>query len=101
MVFGLAKIQGFDWDKGNIDKNIKKHNVTDKESEEVFTNQPLVSKDEKHSENKERFQALGVTNRGRLLFVSFTIRKIDNKLKIRVISARDTNKKERAKYEKV
>lgn len=63
----------FDWDEGNIGKNLK-HDVEDKETEEAFTNKPiLVSKDLKHSEKELRFQALGQTDNGRLLFVSFTI----------------------------
>jgi len=54
-----------------------------------------VVKDEKHSEQEERYYALGHTDAGRLLFLVFTIR---NNL-IRVISARDMSKKERERYE--
>lgn len=85
----------FEWDKGNINKNLIKHSVTNKEAEEVFNNQPLISEDIKHSEKELRFQALGKTDKERLLFLSFTIRKN----KIRIISARDMNKKEVSKYE--
>lgn len=99
--FDLSKIEGFDWDKGNIDKNLIKHDVTDEESEEVFSNNPFVSEDIQHSMQEQRFQALGETHQGRLLFVSFTIREVDERLKIRVISARDMNRKEEIKYEKV
>lgn len=99
--FDLSKIEGFDWDKGNIDKNLKKHNVVNEESEEVFSNIPFVSEDIKHSKLEKRFQALGKTNKERLLFISFTVRKIDQKLKIRVISARDMSKKEEVKYEEI
>lgn len=92
----LEKTQGFSWDKGNIDKNWLRHQVTSKECEEVFFNRPLlISLDEKHSTKTEkRFQALGKTNGKRKLFIVFTIR---NK-KIRVVSARDQNKKERRQY---
>lgn len=86
----------FDWDEGNIDKNELKHGVSNKEIEQVFTHQPLVSKDLKHSNKETRFQALGETDQKRLLFISFTIR--DDK--VRVISARDMSKKERVNYEK-
>lgn len=86
----------FEWDKGNINKNFIKHNVTDKEAEEAFSSKPpLVSKDIKHSRLEKRLQALGVTDQGRLLFVSFTIRNE----KVRIISARDMNKKEVKIYE--
>ncbi len=88
----------FVWDKGNINKNFIRHGVTNKEAEEVFSNKlPLVSKDIKHSTTEKRFQALGKTDEGRMLFVSFTIRDY----KVRVISARNMNKKEVKVYEEV
>lgn len=88
----------FDWDQGNIDKNLKKHNVTNQEAEEVFGNEPLIlSEDIKHSTKTEyRYQALGKTNKKRLMFLSFTLRKN----KIRLISVRDMNKKEKMFYDK-
>jgi len=87
----VNKIIGFDWDEGNLE-HIKKHNVEAKECEGVFLNVPLlVLKDEIHSRLEERLQALGLTKGGRLLFIAFTVRNE----KIRVISARDQNKKER------
>ncbi len=94
----LKNAKGFDWNKGNIEKNWAKHKVKYKECEEIFFNQPLlVSLDEKHSTKKEkRFQALGQTGKKRKLFIAFTFRNS----KIRVISARDQNQKERRKYEK-
>lgn len=88
----------FEWDKGNSEKNPKKHNVTNQEAEEVFGNEPLiVSQDAKHSTTQEnRYQALGKTNSNRMLFLSFTIRKN----KVQLISIRDMNKKEKGIYEK-
>ncbi len=94
----LPEPLSFEWDKGNIGKNLKKHKVADKEAEEIFSNKPfLVSEDVKHSSRERRFQALGQTDGGRLLFISFTIR--DEK--VRIISARGMNKKEVKVYEKV
>lgn len=94
----LPEPVSFEWDKGNIDKNLLKHEVTNKEAEEVFSNKPLfVSEDFKHSKTEKRFQALGKTNKVRLLFVSFTIRKN----KVRIISVRDMSKKEVTVYEKI
>lgn len=87
----------FEWDKGNIGKNLLKHSVTNKEAEEVFDDEPLlISEDIKHSTKEKRFQALGKTSGNRLLFLSFTLRKD----KVRIISARDMSKKEEVKYEK-
>ncbi len=88
----LRAFEGFDWDEGNRSKNQLKHNVLDTESEEVFFNEPLLlADDEKHSGAERRFVAFGVTNGGRRLMVVFTTRA---KL-LRVISARDMNRRER------
>lgn len=85
----------FEWDKGNKGKNLK-HNVEDKESEEVFQDEHrFIFKDKLHSEGEERFRIIGKTKEGRLLFVVFTMRS----KKIRIISSRDINKKEVYLYE--
>ena len=92
----LAECEGFDWDEGNIGKNWEKHRVTDWECEEVFFNRPLaLTSDVKHSQSEQRYYALGQTDRGRELSVSFTIR---DRL-IRPISVRDMNAYERKIYE--
>jgi len=91
----IEKCTGLQWDKGNLDKNWKKHKVSKYECEQVFFNQPfLVANDVEHSEAEKRWYILGQTDSGRLLFLVFTIR---GEL-IRVISARDMNKKERNLY---
>lgn len=93
----LAKITGFDRDDGNARKN-EKHDVSAAESEQVFFNAPLLLlADEKHSIRESRFHALGKTDEGRQLHIAFTLREAGRK--IRVISARDMHRKERAIYE--
>ncbi len=94
--FDFIHLSGFDWDEGNRGKNWIKHKVDYRESEEIFFNKPLfIDEDVKHSSKEKRFEVLGQTNKGRRLFVTFTIR--NNK--IRIISARDQDNKERRKYE--
>lgn len=95
---GLTDITGFNWDQGNARKNAK-HNVSMAEAEQVFFNQPLlVLEDAKHSNQESRFHALGKSDDKRQLHITFTLRQAGEK--IRVISARDMHKKERAIYEK-
>lgn len=95
--FDLSKLEGFEWDKGNLE-HIKKHNVNYKECEEAFFNKPLIiTEDETHSQAEERFRAYGQTNKSRLLIMIFTIKKN----KIRVISARNQNKKERKEFHEI
>ena len=93
-----GQITGFDWDAGNFRKNADKHDVSQSGAEQIFFNQPLlILADEKHGGNESRYHALGVTADGRLLYITFTLRK--NGSKIRVIFARDMDFKERASYE--
>ena len=97
MMIDLALITGFDWDDGNARKN-DKHGVSMAESEQVFFNSPLLLlADELHSRNELRFHALGKTNQGRQLHITFALRQ--KVTLIRVISARDMHRKERAIYE--
>lgn len=91
----LAECVGFDWDEANIDKNWERHQVTPEEAEEIFFHEPIVlSSDHTSTSNERRYQLLGETMAGRRLFVAFTVRR---KL-IRVISARDMNRREHEAY---
>jgi uncharacterized DUF497 family protein len=91
----LDACAGFEWDEGNLHKNWERHRVTPQEAEDVFFNEPLVVRsDTPHSRREKRYYALGQTDAGRQLFIAFTLR---NSL-IRVISARDMNRKEKAAY---
>ena len=91
----FSRVEGFDWDKGNIRKSWDKHKVSPVECEEIFFNAPLVVKDdEAHSTKENRYYALGKTDGGRFLFVVFAIRG----KKIRIISARNMSRKERRVY---
>lgn len=93
----LAKITGFDWDAGNARKN-EKHGVTMAEAEQVFFNAPLLLlEDVAHSQRELRVHALGKTDEGRTLHITFTLRNAGQS--IRVISARDMHRKERAIYD--
>lgn len=95
----LNQITGFDWDGGNARKSEDKHGVSQSEAESVFFNQPLLLlPDPGHSATEPRFHALGHTHDGRRLHVTFTLRSRGSL--IRVISARDMHRKERAIYEK-
>lgn len=93
----VSDILGFDWDQANSNKSFLKHKITQLESEQIFFNDPLyIDPDIDHSKHEERFQALGMTNAGKLLFISFTLRKG----LIRIISARPMSRLERRIYEK-
>lgn len=93
----LKYITSFEWDKWNVDKSYKKHGITPNETEEVFLDEDVkIQKDLKHQEQEERYIAIGKTTENKILFVVFTIRKD----KIRVVSGRIANKKEKEVYQK-
>jgi len=94
----LSQVVGFDWDDGNDRKSADKHQVTQREAEEVFLDpRLLIFVDEKHSAEETRYHAFGGTAGGRRLQVSFTIRR--NATLIRVISVRPMSRKEKSRYE--
>ena len=88
----------FEWDEGNLTKNVKKHGVETNQIEAVFRSglalplgiqiSPLA--------DEQRLGIIGPTLDGRLLQVAFVLREG----KVRVISARPAHKKERIQYEK-
>ena len=94
-----TRIEGFDWDQGNARKSADKHAVSQTEAEQAFFNEPLlVLGDREHSQDEPRWHALGRTDDGRRLHVTFALRGRGTLL--RVISARDMSQKERAAYAK-
>jgi len=91
----LAQLEGFEWDSGNSHKPAK-HGVTVKEAEESFFDPGArIQDDTPHSQAERRWWLWGGTTHGRRLKIAFTVRG----RKIRVISARAMNKKERSFYE--
>ena|SRR5262252_2970141 len=92
----LRGIGSFEWNEGNSAKNEAKHGVTDRESEEIFFNKPLLVTRSPKGTKEIRYVALGKTYGSRLLTVVFTVRAN----RIRVISARPMSRGERKVYEK-
>jgi uncharacterized protein len=69
--------------------------VSDPECEEVFLNRSLIVRhDPTHSDEERRLYALGQTQKGRQLFIAFTVRQ----KRIRIISAREMTRRERRFY---
>jgi len=92
----LGECVGFQWDAGNAPKVRTRHDVEPGECEQAFFGEPLlVSADVRHSHAEERWHALGGTLGGRGLHLVFTLRGAN----IRVLAARDMNRKERRDYE--
>jgi uncharacterized DUF497 family protein len=87
----------FSWDDKKNEVNKNKHKVAFDEAETVFYDENAIEFfDPDHSENENRFLMLGLSNRLRVLVVSYCLRKEDSE--IRMISARKATKKEQKEY---
>ncbi len=94
-MINFEKIEGFDWDRGNIDKNLLKHGINCREAEEIFLDiNGIHLEDNKHSLKEQRLAIIGKTFSNKILIAIFTVRKN----KIRIISVRNVNKKEKSLY---
>lgn len=91
----IVRLTGFEWDQANWRKSELKHGVAAAEAEEALLRDPLCQVDARHSGDEQRYVALGETNEGRRLFISFTVRQG----RARIISARPMSRKERAVYD--
>ncbi|MCL2224564.1 MAG: BrnT family toxin [Defluviitaleaceae bacterium] len=89
----------FEWDDAKNEYNIQEHSVAFKEAATVFKdNNAIMFDDYAHTnEAEERFIIIGRSEYQRILMVCHCYRENDDK--IRIITARKANKKERKLYE--
>lgn len=87
----------FDWDEGNLVKSENKHGVSLDMVESAFLDGSLLALGEQYQPivNEDRYGIIAKCITGEILFICFTIRSG----KIRPISARLANKKERGVYD--
>ena len=87
----------FSWDDKKAKQNIKKHRVSFEEASTVFIDENAIEFfDPDHSLQEDRYLMLGISNRLRILVVSYCLHKKGSE--IRIISARRTTKKEQKVY---
>lgn len=88
----------FQWDPNKAETNRRKHGVTFHEAQSVFSDEfARVIPDPDSSFGEERFIILGVSEEYNTLVVCHCYRGEDEK--IRIISARKAEKRERKQYE--
>jgi len=93
------EVQGFDWDEANREK-CQIHGLSVSEIEAFFQQESIhVAPDIRHSQQEQRFIAIGKSTEQRPMFVAFTLREKDNTVLIRPISARYMHDREVKKYE--
>ncbi|MHB8410429.1 MAG: BrnT family toxin [Candidatus Acidiferrales bacterium] len=90
----------FSWDARKASQNLEKHGVSFEEAETVFADfEGLDWEDAGHSGAERRLKRLGRAASGRVLLVVYAIRRLtDGKETIRIISARQSSRKERKAY---
>jgi uncharacterized DUF497 family protein len=87
----------FIWDAKKAESNLKKHKISFKEAQTVFSdpNARMIF-DPDHSGDEDRFILLGISSGLKLLVVSHCYQEDD--MVIRIISARKANKNEQTQY---
>jgi uncharacterized protein len=92
------QFSGFDWDEGNWPK-CGKHGVSKEEIESLLLSTPLVLPDRTPGLSETRYNAVGLNEEGRHLFIVLTLRASDIGTFARPISARYMHEKESNRYE--
>ena len=83
----------FEWDADKAALNLKKHGVRFETAAKVFCDENRIELyDSEHSTDEERYNTIGMVDN--ILFVVYT----ERKNRIRLISARPANRKERSLY---
>lgn len=83
------------WDPAKAESNQRKHRLAFEEAQTLFFDPLFVSiKDDDHSDEEDRFFAIGESSEGQLLAVSYTIRDDEAWL----ISARPVERAEKKRY---
>jgi len=86
----------FEWDKEKAQINLKRHKVSFEEGATIFHDLPVATMpDPDHSDDEQRYIAIGQSVKGRILVVSYTERQD----KTRIISCRRATPRERKAYE--
>ncbi len=82
----------FEWDEEKVHKNLRKYKIS-------FFHAPLIATmpDPDHSDDEERFIAIGYSNKNCLLFVAFT----ERGNKTRIINCQKAEPIEREIYEEI
>ena len=86
----------FEWDEAKAASNLRKHKISFGEASTAFADSlALTGRDPDHSMQEHRFITFGVSEKNRLLAVSYT----ERGSRIRIISARPAIRSERKMYE--
>ena len=85
-----------DWDDFNV-AHTAEHNVTPTEAEDAILDPDRVPSQARSTPTEKRRGILGMTENGRILFVSYTIREGA----IRVVTAYDASERQKRQYRRI
>lgn len=84
-----------EWDSDKASSNLKKHGIGFEEATSALLDPLALAQEDPDSEQEARWILIGMSAKGRLLTVVYTLR---NDERIRLISARKATRKEAAHY---
>ena len=86
----------FEWDPDKAETNLETHGVSFEEASTVFGNPLAVTfYDPDHSDEEDRYLTFGESDANRLIAIVHT----DRNDSVRIISARETTRRERQQYD--
>ena len=90
----------FTWDARKATRNFKKQGVAFEEAVTVFADPDALEwEDLEHSQHEARFKRLGISDKGRVLILVYSYRRLkDGRETLRIITARRASSKEREAY---
>ena len=89
----------FSWDEHKAETNLKKHGVAFEDATLVCYDAHAVFKQDRFENGEYRWQAIGMVHGQAVLLVAHTVQDHNGMDHIRIISARQAEKKERKQYE--
>jgi uncharacterized protein len=84
-----------EWDSDKASSNLKKHGIGFEEATSALLDPLALAQEDPDAEREARWVLIGMSAKGRLLTIVYTLR---NEEKIRLISARKATRKEAAHY---
>ncbi|MGO9122937.1 MAG: BrnT family toxin [Desulfomonilaceae bacterium] len=97
----MKLLYNFEWDTTKAEQNLRKHKVSFRRAATIFGDPRAISIfDEEHSDEEDRWITMGSDNKGTVLVIVHTFRRIvESSYSVRIISARRATKVEREQYE--
>jgi uncharacterized protein len=91
----------FEWDPSKAASNLRKHGVRFETATRAFADPKALLEQDRIEDGEARWQILGVVDEDLLLMVAHTAQEQEDVETVRIISARNANRRERRRYEDI